>query len=246
MTTKSVVFTRYHEDGNAILSAYRDLPFDWKVYVYDRGVDKLILPKPNRLAHIIDSNKGREDGGYLKHIIDNYYKFKDKDIIVFSQARYNDMPYQHKGKFSEWIGNLGVEKYNSYISTVMRTFLYCDAPGNNHISMPDVWKIAFPSNPVPKFIDFHPCAIFATSGEAIRKRSIIFYKKFYELTSDPINCKIIPIIKNKPSISRSFAARKRGYKKAFSTQEQETLRDNGLEIPWCLERYWETIFSSNK
>ena len=76
---KQIIFTRYSESEKCILDVHNKT--DYKIFVYDRGKEKLNLPVSDRIIHIYDENNGREDGGYLRHIIDNYNNYSG--IVVF-------------------------------------------------------------------------------------------------------------------------------------------------------------------
>jgi hypothetical protein len=201
---KQIIFTRYSESEKCILDVYANT--DYKIFVYDRGKQKLNLPLSDKIVHIYDKNNGREDGGYLRHIIDNYNNYSG--IVVFSQADYTNHDYtQLDGTIDKWLNELNETSYKSYVLNK----IYCDKNGNpDHPGLPleIVWKKIFDKE-TPKDYSFFPCSIFSTNWNTIRDYSIDFYKKIYELTS----------IKN-----------------------NSTLNKQGLQIPWCLERFWEHIF----
>jgi len=206
---KQIIFTRYSESEKCILDVHNKT--DYKIFVYDRGKEKLNLPVSDRIVHIYDENNGREDGGYLRHIIDNYNNYSG--IVVFSQADYGNHSWtQLDGAMDKWLNELSETSYKSYVVNK----LSCDKDGNPHhfgLPLETVWKKIFDKDP-PENYSFFPCSIFSTSWSTIRDYPIDFYKKIYDLTS----------IKNNSIINNH----------------------QGLQIPWCLERFWEYIFKKNK
>lgn len=210
---RHLIFTRYNEPSESIDKIIDSISPEIRIFVYDRGTEKLSFASSNRLTHIHDENKGREDGGYLRHIIHFYPQLSPNDSFVFSQMKYDDAPWENKGDFLSWANQDNITCYDSYTTTKIRCFLNSNCQG--HVSMPYVWNLLFPLLVTPDYIDFFPCAIFRTCGSSILKRPIEFYKHLYELTSDPVNCQI------------------------------HWGNGRGLELPWCLERFWETIFCSS-
>ena len=221
-----IAFARYRESDHWIMEAVKET--NCRVFVYDRGEEKLKLPISDRLIHIEDENRGREDCVYLRHIVENYNTIKG--TIAFSQADNSD-PYVDKKHlygsidlkeendpengmpFAMWAKRLEEleknEKSPCYKSHYRARFV-CDWHGNPHhggLPLGQVWDMTFGSNrKAPDKIFFHPCSVFATSGDTIRKNSLDFYQKLYGISSSELG-------------SRS-----------------------GLCFAWCIERFWEEIF----
>lgn len=181
---KRILFVRYHESPETILDAHENT--DATVLVYDRGVEKLSLPKYDRLLHIEDENYGKECGGYLRFITEHYNQLSDDEILIFSQAQFADhvSGLGHHQPFSNWVNNLSGLPYESYIN---RLFL-CDKNGlpdhRNGLPMSDAWRVLFDTEP-PEHYHYYPNAIFATTGATIRKKSLPFYEKLYALLKQP-------------------------------------------------------------
>jgi hypothetical protein len=184
---KQIVFTRYGEPSTSIMDVYTNT--NATVFVYDRGSKKLELPSDSRLIHVHDENRGREEGGYLRHIIDNYDTISG--TVVFSQAL-NDNHSSHftlDGNFSDWVNSLDNPVYKSYITRELN----CSRDGSPwHMGLPleAGWNHIFGSVPLPDQFTFFPCGIFATNAETIRKHPKEFYQNILDLVSRPENCVI--------------------------------------------------------
>lgn len=173
---KTIIFTRYNDPANCILEILKNT--DINIVVYDRGIQKLDLPKSDRLNHIYDENIGRECGGYIRHIIENYNSLDD--ILIFSQAIYDNHPYEHfKNNIFDWIKQLN--QNNSYESFITQE-LECDYEGKPHsydLTMNESWEYIFKNKNFPITYKFFPCAIFSVNSNSIKKHPIEFYQNIY-------------------------------------------------------------------
>jgi hypothetical protein len=222
-----IVFARYRESDHWIMEAVGET--SCRIFVYDRGEDKLKLPVSDRLIHIEDENRGREDCVYLRHIVQNYSTIRG--TIAFSQADNRDglvgknhyfgsidlkedndpedgMPFTVWAKRLEELERNGESPcYKSH----PRARFVCDLHGNPHhpgLPLDQVWNMIFgPHRKAPEKIFFHPCAVFATSGDAIRKHDLYLYHKLHSISSSELG------------------------------------GSGRLSFAWCIERLWEEIFA---
>lgn len=175
---KTIVFARYNEDSSVILNALYNT--DAKIYVYDRGKEPIDLPADDRLVHVRDENTSREDGAYVRYILDHYDDLEG--TIIFSQSRLEDHAaiWRVDGDFLDWINGIkDLHNYKPYIMDMSingREVSQC-----NH-----VYSLLFNESP-PSHICFYSCAIFATNADAIKKNSIDFYKNIRDLQKIPEN-----------------------------------------------------------
>lgn len=101
-------------------------------------------------------NEGREASSYLWYIIENYDKLEG--IYQFRQAKEHEHP---------------VAKFE----------LKCNLNGDPHHSGVPVGKVANMIDlEIPAWVEFSPGAQFDVSAEIIKKRSLDWYKKAYEVS----------------------------------------------------------------
>lgn len=187
MTTYKYIFTRYNEDISWILN---DDDIRENSIIYNKGSDTL-----NISNEIITENVGKDAGGHLKYIIDNYNNLPD--ICIFSQSRisdhvlygeyatadslrklrddaimYGESPYRDDlSSNMPWMKDWNLQPIDGHTQWLKDPSLY---KNNNIISFID-WFNIYVDSKSTNIKRFHPCCIFSVSKEKILSRSKEYY-----------------------------------------------------------------------
>lgn len=171
--------TRYAED----LQWLRRVPRRFRVTVYDKGGDDPVLPRRQHLTRVQIPNQGREEYGYLRHIVDHYDDLAD--ITVYSQGK----PFDHVPDFHKqlhalafhqltvadfyWFGFI-IDKDDEQGGLLFQRWA-CN-PAGDPLPMREFWRDLFGEAP-PRIKTFYPSAHFAVTAECVRCRPRSFYER---------------------------------------------------------------------
>jgi len=184
-----LVIARYKEDISWIDD--NNLTDKFNVIVYNKFHNEPIT---------LPNAAGRESHTYLWHIVSNYDTLADR--TVFCQGD----PFEHSPNFLNLIGKVnsadklgyfpmsqarpeeGLLRTDGVIPPLGDGTLHCNILGQpNHpfLNMEEQFFNIFGRNAVvPNPIVFFPGAVFCCSKETIHNRSLDFYKKCYELSTN--------------------------------------------------------------
>lgn len=184
--TLELVVARYAED----LLWLRRVPRRFRVTVYDKGAEDPVLPQRHHLTRVQIPNRGREEYGYLRHILDRYDDLAD--ITVFSQGKpFDHVPDFHKQLHAlafhqlavadfHWLGFI-IDEDDAEGRLLFQRWA-CNPEGDT-LPMNEFWNELFAEAP-PHVKTFYPSAHFAVTAECVRRRPREFYQRALQLSAE--------------------------------------------------------------
>jgi hypothetical protein len=180
-----LVVVRYHED----LQWLRRVPKRFRVTVYDKGNEPAPLPARRPVAVIPTADRGREEYGYLQHLVSRYDSLAD--CTVFAQGKpFDHVPDFHKILHRLAFGETVVDPFQWYgfiIDEDDRTgsLLFQRWPKNvaaDPLPLERFWQELW-GTPAPERVTFHPSAHFAVTRAQVRRQPIDFYRRALSISA---------------------------------------------------------------